>query len=93
MKAPRYDGYNLNFIKKLWHVVGDDFSRFVMAFFISRTFPSKINTTWVALIPKIEGAIEMKDFRPISMVRCLYKMIAKVLSRHLKQVMEDLLGL
>ena len=32
-KAPRYDGYNVNFIKKMWHVIGPKFSRFVLEVF------------------------------------------------------------
>ena len=76
----------------MWHVVGDDFSRFMLDFFDFGTIPPEINTTWVALIPKGEGAIEMKDFRLISMVGCLYKVIAKLLSRCLKHVMEDIVG-
>ena len=44
-KPPEYDVYNLNFIKKLWHVVGNDFSRFVLDFFTSGTFLVEINMT------------------------------------------------
>ena len=54
--------------------------------------PSEINQTWVTLIPKVKNAIEVKDFRRISMVGCLYKPIAKILTTRLKIVMEDLVG-
>ena len=84
-KSPWYDGYNLNFIEKFWHIVGNYFSIFVLDFFTSSTFPMKVNMTWVTLVPK-------KDFRPISMVSCLYKVMAKLLSRRINQVMEDPVG-
>ena len=39
-KAPGYDGYNINFVEKLWHVIGNGFSKLVMDFFINDVFPS-----------------------------------------------------
>ena len=44
------------------------------------------------MIPKFDGAIEMKDFRPISMVGCVYKVIAKILARRIRGVMNNLVG-
>ena len=35
--------------------------------------------TWVSLIPKFDEAVELEDYRPISMVRRIYKIIAKIL--------------
>ena len=32
-KAPGSDGYNLNFIRKMWQVVGSDFTKIVLNFF------------------------------------------------------------
>jgi DNA replicative helicase MCM subunit Mcm2 (Cdc46/Mcm family) len=37
-----------------------------------------INSTFISLIPKIQGAKEVKDFRPISLVGGVYKIISKV---------------
>ena len=48
--------------------------------------------TWVTLIPKFEGAVEIIDFRPISMVGCIYKVMAKVLANGLRNVIEGLVG-
>lgn len=38
-----------------------------------------MNSTIIALIPKKEGIIGPKDFRPISLIESVYKIIAKVL--------------
>ena len=46
----------------------------------------------MALIPKIDNLVEVKDFRPISMVGCLYKLIAKILAGRLKLVMGHIVG-
>ena len=50
---------------------------FVLHFFESGCFSEETNMTWVVLIPKFDGAEKLEQFRPISMVGSLYKIIAK----------------
>lgn len=64
-RAPGYDGFNLGFVQKMWGTIGDDFVRMIMDFFEQGELPKAVNITWVALLPKVEGALELKDFRPI----------------------------
>ena len=45
-----------------------------------------------ALIPKKVGAMEIKDFRPISLVSGVNKIILKVLTSRLKSVMGKLVS-
>lgn len=47
-----------------------------------------MNATFIVLIVKKEGAMNFSDFRSISLVRSLYKIITKVLSMQLRIVME-----
>ena len=47
------------------------------------------NETYICLIPKKLNSCRIKDFRPISLVTSLYKIIAKVLSIRLKAVLSD----
>ena len=58
-------------------------------------FEKSLNATFITLIPKKNAAIEVKDFRPISLVGggggC-YKIIAKVLATKLRTVMEDIIS-
>jgi hypothetical protein len=49
-----------------------------------------LNATFIALIPKKVGAVEVKDFCPISLVSGIYKIIMKVLVNRLKIVMENI---
>ena len=42
-----------------------------------RFFPS-LNSTFLVLVLKKGGADDLKDFRPISLVGSLYKLLAKV---------------
>ena len=49
------------------------------------------NETYICLIPKKMNSSKVKDFRPISLVTSLYKIITKVLSTRLK-VLPDTIG-
>ena len=76
----------------MWDVIANDVISFVQDFFSIGSLPPRVNTTWITLIPKRSGAMEIGDFRPISMVDCLYKIISKVLTNRLKVVMPILVG-
>nr|GEZ90543.1 cysteine-rich receptor-like protein kinase [Tanacetum cinerariifolium] len=45
-----------------------------------------------ALIPKTQNANMVKDFRPISLIGSLYKIIAKILANHLVVVLGDIVS-
>ena len=45
-----------------------------------------INSTFIALIPKVDNPHRLNDFRPISLVGSLYKILAKVLANRLRSV-------
>jgi hypothetical protein len=55
--------------------------------------PEAMLAYFVALIPKINSPLELKDFRPISLLGCLYKLLAKVLARRLTRVMNAIISL
>ena len=50
-------------------------------------FVKSLNATFLVLVPKKGGAEDLKDFRPISLVGSLYKLLAKVLTIKIKKVM------
>ena len=45
-----------------------------------------LNSTFLVLIPKKENVVDIKDYRPISLVGSLYKILAKVLDNRLRSV-------
>ena len=51
-----------------------------------------MNSTFLILIPKKRGAKEFKDFRPISLVGSLYKLLAKVLANRLKLAVREVVS-
>ena len=51
-----------------------------------------LNTAFIVLVHKKIKAEDLKDFRPISLVNSLYKLISKVLANKLKNVMSCLVN-
>jgi len=45
------------------------------------------------LIPKCKNPSDLGDYRPISLVGCVYKMIAKILANRLKRVLNKIIDI
>jgi hypothetical protein len=56
-------------------------------------FENSLNATFISLIPKVVGASELKDFRPISLVSGIYKIIFKVLANRLRLIMNKIISI
>ena len=67
-----------------------------MAFFDhfhrSAEFERSLNASFLSLIPKKNNALNIKDFRPISLVGSVYKLLSKILANRLRQVMDNLIS-
>lgn len=85
-KAPGPDGFTMDFFKHCWEVIREDLVAVFQNFHERSFFEKSLNATFVALIPKKVGAEELKDFRPISLIGGVYKIIAKLLAERLKKV-------
>ncbi|GJT35339.1 putative RNA-directed DNA polymerase, eukaryota, reverse transcriptase zinc-binding domain protein [Tanacetum coccineum] len=85
-RAPRPDGFTFKFFKTSWDVIQNDVVRFVRDFFQLACFPKGCNSSFIALIPKVEDAKFVSDFRPTSLIGCQYKIIGKLLANRLSTV-------
>jgi len=91
-KSPGPDGIYFNFIKKFWGIIKQDICNALQDFYCTGTFSVGSNASFLALIPKCENPQGLDEYRPISLVGCLYKIIAKVLSRRLGSVMNKIIS-
>jgi hypothetical protein len=91
-KAPGPDGFSMAFFQDCWEVVKGDFMAVFEDFHSHGKFVKSINSTFISLIPKVQGAKELKDFRPISLVGGVYKIVAKVLANRMRRVMDRIIS-
>ncbi|GKA07971.1 RNA-directed DNA polymerase, eukaryota, partial [Tanacetum coccineum] len=91
-KSPGPDGYSFDFFKKYWDLIGSDLCEAVEYFFDKGSFPKGCNSSFIALIPKVLDAKFVNDFRPISLIGCVYKIVTKVLANRLKEVISDIVS-
>ena len=65
---------------------------FFEEFYEDGCFVRSVNATFLVLIPKREDVKDLRDLRPISLVRGLYKWLAKVLANRLKLVLNKVIS-
>ncbi|GKD34943.1 RNA-directed DNA polymerase, eukaryota, partial [Tanacetum coccineum] len=91
-KSPGPDGFKFCFYQRYWCLLEHDIVDVVNHFF-TYFFPRKgCNSSFIALIPKSHDPKQVKDFRPISLIGSLYKIIAKLLANRLVLVMANLVN-
>ncbi|XP_028104944.1 uncharacterized protein LOC114303962 [Camellia sinensis] len=66
--------------------------QFMAEFHSQGKIVSGLNSSFITLIPKREEPCELSDFRPISLVNSVYKILAKVLSKRLKRVLPEIIS-
>ncbi|GJU04920.1 RNA-directed DNA polymerase, eukaryota [Tanacetum coccineum] len=70
----------------------EDVFQAVRDFFVNGHFPRGCNSSFIALIPKIQDAKFVKDFRLISLIGSVYKIISKILANRLCLVLPYLIS-
>jgi hypothetical protein len=91
-KAPGPDGFPMAFFQFYWVVVSLDIMQVLNYFHELGSFERSLNATFLALIPKKSDAVEVKDFRPISLVGGVYKILAKLLANRLRLVLHTIIS-
>lgn len=91
-KSPGPDGFTFKFFKNHWDIIEKDVISFVKHFETSSHIPRGCNSSFITLVPKLEDPLVIGDFRPISLIACQYKIIAKVLANRLSKVVASVVG-
>nr|GEY84659.1 RNA-directed DNA polymerase, eukaryota [Tanacetum cinerariifolium] len=91
-KAPRPDGFTFGFFRRFWDLIKCDVFYAVRYFFMHCDIPKGCNPSFIALIPKDQNANLVKDFRPISLIGSLYKIIAKILANQFVGVLNGIVN-
>ncbi|GKB82228.1 RNA-directed DNA polymerase, eukaryota [Tanacetum coccineum] len=91
-KSPGPDGFTFEFFRKYWDILGSDFCAAIEWFFEHCMFARGCNSSFIALIPKTQDPKFVSDFRPISLIGSLYKVVTKILANRLSLVISDLIS-
>ncbi|GJZ12967.1 RNA-directed DNA polymerase, eukaryota, partial [Tanacetum coccineum] len=89
-KSPGPDGFSFGFYRHFWKLIENDMFEAVQQFFTNGEIPKGCNSSFIALIPKIPDANLVKDFRPITLIGSMYKIIAKILANRLVGLLGDI---
>jgi hypothetical protein len=91
-KSPGPDGYNFAFVNEFWYLIKDEVRIMFDQFHANEALPKGMLSYFVTLIPKVSSPLDLKEYRPISLLGCLYKLLAKVLARRLAAVLNPIIS-
>ena len=91
-KAPTPDGFSMAFFQSCWCILKAEIISVFQNFHTQAVLKKSLNASFLALIPEKVDAVEIKDFRPISLVGGIYKIIFKVLANRLRRVAHGLIS-
>ncbi|KAF5797593.1 putative RNA-directed DNA polymerase [Helianthus annuus] len=91
-KSPGPDGFSLKFYKKFWKELKHLIMGVMRDFHSTGDISRGCNASFVALIPKKKDPQSLANFRPISLVGSIYKIISKVLANRMKAAIGDLIS-
>ncbi|GJY08314.1 RNA-directed DNA polymerase, eukaryota, reverse transcriptase zinc-binding domain protein, partial [Tanacetum coccineum] len=77
---------------RIYPFLEQDIMAAVNEFFTSGTLPRGCNCSFITLILKIQDSKVVKDFRPITLIGSIYKIIAKILANRLSFIISDLIS-
>ncbi|XP_028117415.1 uncharacterized protein LOC114315043 [Camellia sinensis] len=91
-KAPGPDGFNMACFQKCWKVFKKEILQFFNEFYDNGRLAKGINSSFTTLIPKKDCPEGISNYRPISLVGSIYKILSKVLASRLKKVLQRIIG-
>jgi hypothetical protein len=90
--APGPDGLPFFFYQKFWYILKNDLLSMFEEFHKGGLDLYRLNFAMLTLITKIEDAVNMKNYRPISLINCRFKIFSKVLTTRLGKVSSRLVS-
>jgi exonuclease III len=90
--APGVDGVSNKFIKTVWQWIRAPLLKYAHCCFRKGTLTKTFNTACIKLIPKKGDTGQLKNWRPISLLSCYYKIISRCINTRLGTVIGKITG-
>jgi len=91
--APGIDGIGNRFIKKFWNLFRLPLLEYLVVCNNRGTLTETFRTALIRLIPKKGDVGHIKNWRPISLLSCFYKIISKAVDARLEKVIDKVTSL
>jgi hypothetical protein len=86
------DGISMKFLKQFWPYLRGTFIAYAKFSIGSGKLSQSMNSAVIKLIPKKGDLSKIKNWRPISLLNCSFKIIAKAVDNRLKKINEIVLS-
>lgn len=91
-KSSRPDGLPNEFLQTYWQSLKTGIIEMITDFYNHRLDLTKFNRADVIMIPKCETPSTVGDYRPISVINLVPKLISKILANRLRRVLPDIIS-
>ncbi|GKV52760.1 hypothetical protein SLEP1_g59327 [Rubroshorea leprosula] len=88
-KSPGPDGFTSGFYRAAWSIIKNDVTA---AVFDSGKILKQINATNITIVPKVSCPNVVNDYRPIACCNVIYKVISKLLTQRINEVLSMLVS-
>jgi hypothetical protein len=85
------DGIGAKFLKKFWFLLRQPMLKYVTHCFNTGNLTQSFSSAGIKLIPKKGDTRQIKNWRPISLLNCVFKIIAKTVDTRLQKINEIIL--
>lgn len=86
------DGFNFSFFKSCWYLLKENVFQMFLEFYSNARLPKCLSSNFLTLVPKMSSPQGLGDFRPISLLGSLYKLLSKVLAARLAKVIDSIIS-
>ena len=87
LKGSWPDGLTFNFYRATWSLIGDELFHVVFEFFRIGKMPKGVNISYVTQCLRTHTQQNSWEFRPISLIHGVYKIVGKMLSSWIWPIM------
>ena len=90
--CPGLDGLGVQWYIQYWDLIGDGLTKAYQHILDSGNMPQEWNEGLIYMIPKTNGQLEeLRNWRPITLLNVIYKILAKTIARRLQPYLSELI--